>query len=353
MDSLTFSVKHQDNELFDLYKHRRVLTFILVVTLATFVPLGVKNLFIGEIGLGFFLLAFELSLMIEVIAIFRLKRQLLGYFPPLFLLCISIVLSINVFGTLATYWVFPVVMTIVFIVPPKMAMLTNALIIVGSVIAAIPHQAHMVTLRYVLALLICASIAHVVIGAMRKLQRDLCELSIKDSLTGALNRNQMDDSLLMASEKAKVGLGTCIALIDIDNFKKVNDQHGHDMGDKVIKVVVEQINMNCRKSDLLFRLGGDEFLLLFDTRCVESAVAVAHMISKRVIEGITERFPEASGVTLSIGIAESIAAEDPEIWVKRADLALYDAKHSGKNQIKVFAPEHSSATSKAVVPLFS
>ncbi|GIU33545.1 GGDEF domain-containing protein [Shewanella schlegeliana] len=349
MDSLTFSVKHRDKDRLDLYKHRRVLAFILLVTLVTFVPLGIKNLFIGELGLGFFLLAFELSLIIEVIAIFRLKRQLIGYFPPLFLLCISIVLSIHTFGTLATYWVFPVVMTIVFMVPKKMAMLTNALIIFGSALAAIPHQAYMVTLRYVLALLICVSIAHVVIGAMRKLQRDLRELSIKDSLTGALNRYQMDDSLLMASENAKMGLGTCIALIDIDNFKLVNDLHGHDMGDKVIKVVVERINMNCRKSDLLFRLGGDEFLLLFDSTSVESAVAVAHTINNKVIEGITKLYPEASGVTLSIGIAESIAAEEPELWVKRADLALYDAKHSGRNQIKVYAPEHSRTTSKAVI----
>lgn len=339
MDSSAFSNRHQGEGLFDLYSRRRVLSFILVITLITFVPLGVKNFLIGEAWLGALLLAFELSLVIEVVAILRFKRHLLGYKLPLLLLSISIILSVHKLGLLATYWVFPVVTTIVFLVPKKEALLANVTIIVGSVIAAFPHQESMVSLRFVLALTFCVSISHVVIEAVRKLQRDLSDLSTKDSLTGALNRHQLDNTLMVASEKAKREQHTCIAIIDIDYFKQVNDLYGHDIGDRVIKVVAESINMNCRASDLLFRLGGDEFLLLFDNATAESAVKIAQQINERVGEDIAARCPKVTGVTLSIGIAASITGEESKLWVKRADLALYQAKNTGRNRVKVHDPE--------------
>lgn len=338
MDSSIFSNKHQDEGLFDLYSRRRVMSFILFITFVSFVPLSIKNFLIGEAWLGGFLLAFEVSLVIEVISILRFKRHLLGYKIPLLLLSISIVLSVHKLGLLATYWVFPVVTTVVFLVPKKKAILTNMTIIVGSVIAAFPYLGLMASLRFVLALIFCVSISHVVIEAVRKLQRELSELSTKDSLTGALNRHQLDSSLMVASEKAKREQHTCIAIIDIDYFKQVNDLYGHDIGDRVIKVVSESINFNCRASDLLFRLGGDEFLLLFDNVTVASAVKVAQQINDKVAEDVAARCPKVTGVTLSIGIAASMVDEVPELWVKRADLALYEAKNTGRNKVKVHDP---------------
>ncbi|ABV88539.1 GGDEF domain-containing protein [Shewanella pealeana] len=338
MDRLSFLGKPQDEGLFDLYSRQRVLIFILLVTLMTFLPLSIKNFVIGETLLGFSLLAFELSLVIEVFGILRLNRNILGYRPPLFLLAISMVLSIHAFGTLATYWVFPVVTSIVLLVPKKMAMLANGGIILTSAVAALPHQEPTVTLRFTLALLFCVSIAHYVIETVRKLQANLSYLSTRDSLTGALNRHQLDASLIAASEKAKMDQATCIAAIDIDYFKDVNDLHGHDMGDQVIKTVVKLINSHCRKTDLLFRLGGDEFLLLFDNTNAESALKITRNIGQKVAEGIVEAYPEVDKVTLSTGIAESIANEEVEAWVKRADMALYKAKLAGRNQVKVNNP---------------
>ncbi|ABZ77845.1 diguanylate cyclase [Shewanella halifaxensis HAW-EB4] len=340
MDRFSFLGNPQDEGLFDIYSRQRVLTFILLVTLMTFLPLSIKNFVIGETLLGFCLLAFELSLVIEVFGILRLNRNILGYRPPLFLLAISMVLSIHVFGTLATYWVFPVVTSIVLLVPKKMAMLANGGIILTSAVAALPHQEPTVTLRFILALLFCVSIAHYVIETVRKLQANLSYLSTRDSLTGALNRHQLDVSLITASEKAKMEQATCIAAIDIDYFKDVNDVHGHDVGDQVIKTVVKLINCHCRKADLLFRLGGDEFLLLFDNTKAESALKIMRTIGQEVAKGIVETCPEVDSVTLSTGIAESIVGEELELWVKRADLALYEAKHAGRNQVKVNDANH-------------
>ncbi|GIU04961.1 MULTISPECIES: GGDEF domain-containing protein [unclassified Shewanella] len=335
MDRSTFSVKHQDEGLFDLYGRKRVLSFILVITLITFVPLGVKNILLGESLLGGLLLAFELSLVVEVIGVFRFKRNIIGYKLPLTLLATSIILSIDIFGTLATYWVFPVVTTIVFMVPKKIALLSNTMIILGSTIAVLPHQEPMVTLRFVLALFFCVSISHVVIEAVRRLQRNLITLSTKDSLTGVYNRHQMDISLQAASQRAKTGEASCIALIDIDYLKKVNDFYGHDVGDRVIKSVAELISSHCRKTDLLFRLGGDEFLLLFDGIWQECALERLQRIKDEVVIEVVKECPQTKGITLSTGLAESLANEESEHWVKRADLALYEAKLAGRDQIKI------------------
>ncbi|MCL1137909.1 GGDEF domain-containing protein [Shewanella pneumatophori] len=335
MDRQYFSVKPQDEGLFDINSRQRVLKFILIVSLITFLPLSIKNFVIGETLLACFLVAFELVLLIEIIAVLRLKHSLWRYKPSLFFLSISMVLTVDSFGTLGTYWVFPVVVTVVFLVPRKLALITNGVIIVGSIFTIIPHQEPTVTLRFVLALLFSVSIAHCVVETLRQLQSKLSYLSTRDSLTGALNRHQMEISLQAATRKAALGQQTCIAIIDIDYFKKVNDLHGHDVGDQVIKSVVELVNSNSRQTDLLFRLGGDEFLLLFDNTKQESALTVTQNIRNKTIAGLAIQCPQIAEVTLSIGIAQSIANETSEVWVKRADMALYAAKKAGRNQVKV------------------
>ncbi len=338
MDKLRFTGKALDEGLFDLYSRKRVLSFILVVSLLTFLPLIIKNYLVGESLLASFLLAFELSLMIEIYGVLRLKHKIIGYQSPLFLLVICIVLSVHIFGTLATYWVFPIVTAIVLLVPKRMAIGVNSVIIIATTIAALPHQPVMVTLRFSLALMICTAITQCVIEAVRKLQGNLSYLSTRDSLTGAFNRHQMEISLQVASQRTLAGAGTCIAVIDIDYFKAVNDQHGHDVGDKVIKSVVELVNVNSRQTDLLFRLGGDEFLLLFDNTQLEHALNITQNIRQQVVIGLAEKCPNIQQVTLSIGLAESIENEDSEYWVKRADTALYMAKQAGRDQIKVSDP---------------
>ncbi|MBW3698291.1 GGDEF domain-containing protein [Vibrio sp. T187] len=316
--------------LFDLHNRRRVMKLIVVITLLTFLPLSLKNFIIGETLLAILLLLFEFSLLIEVHSVLYLRKQIFGYSIPLALLGVSITLAVHIFGTLATYWAFPVITTIVFIVPRFSAIAINSLIIVGTTIAAYQHQDPMVTLRLTLALIFCAVISHFVIEAVRKLQQDLRYLSTRDSLTGALNRHQLDAFLEDASYDNPEGQVASVAIIDIDHFKQVNDVFGHDVGDQVIKIVVELINTHSRQRDLLFRLGGDEFLLLFNNTNQDSAYLVLTEICNQVRE---RHYPKLATVTLSVGIAESKPNEDVDQWVKRADIALYEAKRSGRDAI--------------------
>jgi diguanylate cyclase (GGDEF)-like protein len=320
-------------QIFDEQSRGPVLKVLMLVTLATFVPLGIKNLLIGELFLGCVLLAFQLSFIIELVALFILGESKIGYRIPLFLLWLSTVLSVHIFGVVATYWVFPVIVALVFIIPTKDALITNCWIIAGCAFSAWHQLEWSITLRFVVAVICCAIVAHVAVHKIVELQDRLKFLSTRDAMTGALNRGQLEAFLLRASDEKGTGKTSSIAVIDIDHFKQVNDLYGHDVGDEVISQVVMTLNDCSREYDLLFRLGGDEFLFLFEGLSMQSANIMMNSICDKVR---SQHYPRHAQVSLSVGVAECLLEEDsPDLWLKRADIALYEAKQNGRDQVVV------------------
>ncbi len=320
------------NHLLDSDSRDKVLKLLLVMTLLTFFPLGIKNLVIGEVELGLMLLTFELSFLIEVGGVLFIKRSLIGTLTPLILLIICIIQSVYVFGTLASYWVFPILTTIVLLLPFAVAISANSVIVVGAVWAIWVQQALPlpIVIRFAVALVSCAAIAQFTVYMIERLQRDLTFLSTRDALTGALNRHQLDTFLQKALDGQARFSPSSIAVIDVDYFKSVNDRLGHDVGDEVLKQLVAALNRGTRKLDLLFRLGGDEFLLLFD----HTSASVASTVLQEITTAIKkEPFPKGVKISLSIGVAECVSSDDMESWFKRADLALYRSKQEGRDRI--------------------
>ncbi|MGY3688891.1 GGDEF domain-containing protein [Vibrio coralliilyticus] len=321
----------QSDAILDIRQQKQVLKFIAAITLIFFVPLGIKNLLIGETMLGAVLLAFEITLLLEIAAIIYNKVGLFGHFIPLALLVTSIIMAVNIFGTLATYWVFPIIISIVFLLPARTATIANIVVCLGCTIAVLPHQELSETSRYAFSLLATAVIVHVVVKAVRQLQTDLRYLLVRDPMTGAYNRHQLQSSL---ENIRQLYTTSSIALIDIDKFKTINDLYGHDVGDQVITQVVGIIDAETEHSTMLFRLGGDEFLLLFpqaDQYAVESSMEA---INRAVKES---DYPQEAKVTLSSGVAESQPFETIEDWVKRADIALYQSKSLGRDRVSLFS----------------
>ncbi|MFN1651012.1 GGDEF domain-containing protein [Vibrio rotiferianus] len=322
-------------QLFDETSREVVLKVLMLVTLATFIPLGVKNLIIGETLLGVVLLSFQLSFVVELACLFMLGVGVIGHRIPLFLLWLSIVLSVSIFGVIATYWVFPVIVALVFIIPTKDALVTNIFMILGCMVATWQQLELSIILRFIIALICCTVVAHVAVHKIVELQNSLKYLSTRDSMTGALNRSQLEAFLYRALDEKKKQKASTIAVIDIDHFKQVNDLYGHDVGDEVITEVVKILNQNSREYDLLFRLGGDEFLLLFEGLSMQSAHIMMNSICEKVR---TKHYPRHAQVSLSVGMSECLIAEDtPDMWVKRADIALYDAKQNGRDQVVISA----------------
>lgn len=156
-----------------------------------------------------------------------------------------------------------------------------------------------------------------------------------DVLTRLFNRRYLDTILRRQTEiSIKQGLPYAVLIIDLDHFKQVNDQHGHDNGDIVLKSFAEMLLLSVRTSDFIFRYGGEEFLVLLGNVQSQEAWGIAEKIRSRC-ETQAFKLPGdiALNLTCSIGISMHDGHPDYNRSVQQADAALYDAKHAGRNQI--------------------
>ena len=163
------------------------------------------------------------------------------------------------------------------------------------------------------------------------------EMAITDQLTGLHNRRYMArhlDTLIASAHKS--GKPIAFLIMDIDFFKSVNDTHGHDIGDEVLREFASRISANVRGIDLACRYGGEEFVVVMPDTDAAFAYAVAERLRKSVEANPFDisRDPGALNITISIGIAASEGAQDnAEALLHRADQALYRAKREGRNRV--------------------
>jgi len=157
------------------------------------------------------------------------------------------------------------------------------------------------------------------------------ELSITDALTGLYNRLKLDDILFIEIEKYKrYKTKFSIIILDIDDFKSVNDIYGHDIGDNVLKKVSQVLKNTIRVTDVVGRWGGEEFVVICENTDIDSAYVAAEHI-RRYIENT--KHDKVGKKTVSIGVAEFEDDDTLSTIFKKADEALYEAKHSGKNRV--------------------
>jgi diguanylate cyclase (GGDEF)-like protein len=168
-----------------------------------------------------------------------------------------------------------------------------------------------------------------------ELQRELAEQARTDALTGALNRRALEEAALReASRSIRHGNVLCMIVMDIDEFKQINDTHGHAGGDAVLRALVTKAKTMLRVQDLIARTGGEEFTILLPETTVASGIEAAERIRKAV-ESL--EVPYETGTikfTVSLGVAQfNLAQGDWESMMRRADLAMYEAKELGRNKV--------------------
>jgi diguanylate cyclase (GGDEF)-like protein len=165
--------------------------------------------------------------------------------------------------------------------------------------------------------------------------RSLQDQVDKDVLTGLNNRNAMqkflDKQIQLRSETNEP---LCMMVVDIDNFKNINDTYGHSTGDEILVIVSNTLKWKIRYEDFIARWGGEEFAIIMPKTKMEGAVVSADNIRKLV--SATE-YPVDNPVTISIGVAEHKMNESMRDFFRRADTALYVAKKSGKNKVEIAA----------------
>ena len=156
----------------------------------------------------------------------------------------------------------------------------------------------------------------------------------EDPLSGALNRRGLDDALAREAARAeRNGTPLCVAMIDIDNFKQVNDSFGHQVGDMVLVHLVAVIKETIRTQDLIGRYGGEEFLLLLPDTPDQGAARILDRLRAIIADLDWSAFSPGMQVTISAGVATLKPNETPDIILARADSALYAAKARGRNRI--------------------
>ena len=159
-------------------------------------------------------------------------------------------------------------------------------------------------------------------------------MATRDELTGALNRHAFDELMpAVMDEYSDRNMGLSALMVDLDFFKTVNDSHGHHAGDLLLKEISNNINSTIREPDLLFRWGGEEFLVLLKNCNHENAVTVAEKI-RNAIESQEVMSGDASlTCTASLGVAEYVPGESEDELINRADRNLYRAKEEGRNRV--------------------
>ena len=170
------------------------------------------------------------------------------------------------------------------------------------------------------------------LAQVQRTQTELARLATLDPLTGVLNARFFVERLAQELERIRrYSRPLALLYLDLDDFKVVNDRHGHQTGDAVLRLVANATRRAVRKSDIVGRLGGDEFGVLMP----ETDGAVAEAAATRLVNGIRAVFQGTPAVTASIGLVStinvtSLGAED---LLRRADEAMYAAKRSGKDRV--------------------
>jgi diguanylate cyclase len=163
------------------------------------------------------------------------------------------------------------------------------------------------------------------------------EISVRDSLTSLGNRRHFDDSLTKAVADARArGTSLCLAMADIDNFKKVNDLFGHRIGDEILKMFARVLLDNARSGDIVARYGGEEFTIILPATRVEYARELTERMRSQLEAkelAISASGKELGSITASFGIAELGADDDADALLHRADAKLYEAKCAGRNRV--------------------
>jgi diguanylate cyclase len=172
---------------------------------------------------------------------------------------------------------------------------------------------------------------------IQKLHQELNAASVMarhDALTGALNRKGLDEALARElAEMQRKDVPLCVSLLDIDNFKKLNDSKGHEAGDAALQHLVTVTKESMRGQDTLARYGGEEFVILMPDTVLENGIEAMVRLQRALTRRYFLAGSEQILITFSAGVAQFEPGETPESAIKRADQAMYLAKRQGRNRV--------------------
>lgn len=238
------------------------------------------------------------------------------------------VMAVSPMGVSGVAWLAPLVLANLLLGGPSLGALFSALTI-GAIILAGGLYRDVDAAVNVLGALLLSILIAVAFG--RSLRAHFARLEAEaqhDPLTGAVNRAGLTRALDLRLPRVEAGQPLSLILFDLDHFKGLNDRLGHTAGDGLLQAFVRLLADNLRRADSVYRYGGEEFAVLVDGD-VDAGLRVADKLRQRVAQ---HTFAQAGAVTVSAGIAEARPGDTERALISRADKALYEAKHAGRNR---------------------
>ena len=230
-------------------------------------------------------------------------------------------------------WMYPVVMTNFLLVGRLPALLVSGTAILVLVLHGQAFDSLIERFDFLASASMVSLFAFIFALRTEAQKEQLETLASRDPLTGVLNRRAMEQEMQLVIE-AHRRLGTTygLMLLDLDRFKSINDTQGHEAGDVVLVNFATLVQSAIRKLDRMYRLGGEEFVLILPGSNVQGLATICENIRARVESGLRRH---GESITVSIGAAELKDGEVSADWLARADLALYRAKRGGRNRVEI------------------
>jgi diguanylate cyclase (GGDEF)-like protein len=323
-------------ELVALPRYREItFRFVSVAFTLMLILLGIWHLLVDRSGLGVMTIILSIPLLWHCWMQLIFGKSLLSPAAMFSIVGLALVVSFY-FGDASTlYWAPVLIVAFHFVLERKVALRFNSLFLVLLIPAAWFALSGSNLLMFLLSQVFIGVLTGVFNWVVFRQEQKLQQVAVRDPLTQAFNRRSMMERLEHTIQlHQRYDTVASLMLLDLDHFKKVNDQLGHNVGDSALKEVVRLLHQRLRRTDVLFRYGGEEFVVLLAATEAPVALQLAQQCCRLIREA---RILPRRTLTVSCGVAEIVAGESELAWLERCDKALYRAKNGGRNQARLAA----------------
>lgn len=260
---------------------------------------------------------------------------------------IACIASTAMFGRTGILWGYVVLWINFLLTGRRFALVTNLILMSVLIVETSLFQSILEGVTYIVTALMVTTFGYIFAARLARYQDQLEMLALQDPLTFSGNRRMMRRDLTAAiSTHRRSGKPYTLILLDLDHFKAVNDEYGHETGDRALRDFSDLVRQQIRAEDGFYRFGGEEFVLLLPDRGAEDA--------RKAVESLHQRISGKLSygdhvVCFSAGVAVLRPDEDWPAWLTRADSAMYQAKHGGRNRI-VFASGKLASGAGVITP---
>ena len=303
-------------------------------TLSLTTPVAVANFYSGSY-VPALLASIYVFLTVQYLVFHYLeKKSYANYYVAIALLVLLLLSSIVVTGPRAIFWLYPLIVGVALSASLKVGVSINLVVTALTIVLVSPSPTmNMIALvDFSWSALLILMLSHGMVHILLQQQYDLLQESITDPLTGLYNRRYLKEVLpKYLSSSARYDFKYAALMIDIDHFKSVNDHYGHDFGDRVLAQLAGVLVAHTREEDEVFRMGGEEFLVLARVDSLQKMQQLAELI-RHNIESARLLGDGDKGITVSIGGCILLKGISGSQWISQSDKSLYQAKQLGRNR---------------------